>query len=202
MRYGWIYLLAGALVQWLCSGCQPASPVPDNAPAWDGQTRFEALPATVSGVDFANLLDFDEEFNIYTYRNFYNGGGVALGDVNNDGLTDIYLSGNRVDNRLYLNRGDLRFEDITATAGVAGRAAWSTGVTMADVNADGWLDLYVCNSGDIAGDNRRNELYLNQRDGTFREGRGRIRSGQRGAQHPRGILRLRPRRRPRLLPAQ
>jgi hypothetical protein len=139
------------------------------APPWDGQTRFEALPPEVSGVDFANTLDFDEDFNIYTYRNFYNGGGVALGDVNNDGLTDIYLSGNRVANRLYLNRGDMRFEDVTDRAGVAGRAAWSTGVTMADVNADGWLDIYVCNSGDIAGDNRRNELYINQRDGTFTE---------------------------------
>ena len=154
-----------------CLGCggDRATSVEHNAPEWDGQTRFEALPPAVSGVEFANTLDFDEDFNIYTYRNFYNGGGVALGDVNNDGLTDIYLSGNRVANRLFLNRGELRFEDVTEAAGVAGRAAWSTGVTMADVNADGWLDIYVCNSGDIQGDNRRNELYINQQDGTFTE---------------------------------
>ena len=159
---------AGAQVLCLLVGCDSAF-VENNAPEWDGQTLFEALPPQVSGVEFANTLDFDEDFNIYTYRNFYNGGGVALGDVNNDGLTDIYLSGNRVANRLFLNRGDMRFDDVTDRAGVAGQAAWSTGVTMADVNADGWLDIYVCNSGDIQGDNRRNELYINQQDGTFVE---------------------------------
>ena len=168
MRTSLKWWVAGTLVQCLWVGCAEPTVV-DNAPVWDGTTRFEALSPSVSGVDFANTLDFDEAFNIYTYRNFYNGGGVALGDVNNDGLTDIYLSGNRVANRLYLNRGDMTFEDVTDRAGVAGKAAWSTGVTMADVNADGWLDLYVCNSGDIDGDNRRNELYLNNQDGTFTE---------------------------------
>jgi len=141
----------------------------ETIPPYNGSTLFERIRPSDSGIDFANLLEYDEDFNIYKYRNFYNGGGVALGDINNDGLTDIYLSGNRVDNRLYLNKGDFQFEDITETAGVAGQAAWSTGVTMADVNADGFLDVYLCNSGDIAGDNRRNELYLNQKDGTFRE---------------------------------
>ncbi|MBB4077585.1 hypothetical protein GGR28_000186 [Lewinella aquimaris] len=160
--------LAGTLVLGLITGCND-SRVADNAPPWDGKTLFEALPPAVSGVEFANTLDFDEDFNIYTYRNFYNGGGVALGDVNNDGLTDIYLSGNRVPNRLFLNRGDMTFDDVTERASVGGKAAWSTGVTMADVNADGWLDIYVCNSGDIDGDNRRNELYINNQDGTFTE---------------------------------
>lgn len=149
--------------------CSPDQVNEEDVPAWDGQTLFERLPTTASGVDFENSLEFEEAFNIYKYRNFYNGGGVALGDVNNDGLTDIYFSGNRVDNRLYLNQGDFQFEDVTASAGVAGKAAWSTGVTMADVNADGWLDIYLCNSGDIEGDNKRNELYLNNQDGTFSE---------------------------------
>ena len=162
------FIWAGTLVLGLLGSCGERG-VDNNAPPWDEQTRFEALAPAVSGVQFANTLDFDEDFNIYTYRNFYNGGGVALGDVNNDGLTDIYLSGNRVANQLFLNRGGMRFEDVTDEAGVAGQAAWSTGVTLADVNADGWLDIYVCNSGDIAGDNRRNELYLNQQDGTFTE---------------------------------
>ncbi len=168
MRTHVVCIYCGVLLVLLLTGCRDER-VENNAPEWDGATRFEALPPAVSGVEFANTLDFSEDFNIYTYRNFYNGGGVALGDINNDGLTDIYLSGNRVENRLFLNRGDLKFDDVTDEAGVGGRAAWSTGVTMADVNADGWLDIYVCNSGDIQGDNRRNELYLNNQDGTFTE---------------------------------
>lgn len=158
-----------ALLLLLFSGCESDHANPQDIPDWDGQTLFERLPTSVSGIDFNNTLEFEESFNIYKYRNFYNGGGVALGDINNDGLTDIYFSGNRVDNRLYLNQGDFQFEDVTATAGIAGKAAWSTGVTMADVNADGWLDIYLCNSGDIEGDNKRNELYVNNQDGTFRE---------------------------------
>ncbi|WP_225586833.1 VCBS repeat-containing protein [Algoriphagus sp. Y33] len=132
-------------------------------------TLFESLRPESSGVDFINELPFDEEFNIFTYRNFYNGGGVALGDINNDGLLDIYLTSNLGENKLYLNKGDFQFEDITDKAGVAGTRAWSTGVAMADVNGDGFLDIYVCNSGDISGDNKQNELFINQRDGTFKE---------------------------------
>lgn len=128
---------------------------------------FEKVSAVSSGVDFLNELEYDSEFNIYTYRNFYNGGGVALGDVNNDGLLDIYFTGNKVSNRLFLNKGDFQFEDVTETAGVAGARAWSTGVSLADVDGDGWLDIYVCNSGDIDGDNKQNELFMNNGDGTF-----------------------------------
>ena len=159
-----------ALLLLIAPGCtNDATDATADYPSYDGAALFEPVAPETSGVDFANTLAFDEDFNIYKYRNFYNGGGVAAGDVNNDGLTDLYFSGNRVDNRLYLNRGDFRFEDVTAAAGVAGRAAWSTGVTMVDINADGWLDIYLCNSGDIAGDNRRNELYVNNQDGTFTE---------------------------------
>ncbi len=130
---------------------------------------FSLMAPEQTGVDFMNKLSFDEEFNIYTYRNYYNGGGVAIGDVNNDGLPDIYLTGNLVPNRLYINQGDLVFQDVTDKAGVAGNRAWSTGVSMADVNGDGWLDIYICNSGDIAGDNKQNELFINNQDGTFSE---------------------------------
>ncbi|WPR75498.1 VCBS repeat-containing protein [Algoriphagus sp. NG3] len=133
------------------------------------KTLFESVPVNHSQVDFRNDLPFDEEFNIFTYRNFYNGGGVALGDVNNDGLLDIYLTSNLGENKLYLNKGDFQFEDVTETAGVAGTRAWSTGVAMVDINGDGHLDIYVCNSGDIAGDNKQNELFINQGDGTFTE---------------------------------
>ena len=132
-------------------------------------TLFEDLPADSTGVDFSNDLSFNEVFNVFTYRNYYNGGGVAIGDVNNDGLADLYFTANLGPNKLYLNKGNFNFEEVTEKAGVAGTRAWSTGVAMADVNGDGWLDIYVCNSGDISGDNKQNELFINQGDGTFTE---------------------------------
>jgi len=134
-----------------------------------GKTLFSLLPPSRTGIRFENKLRFDEAFNVFTYRNFYNGGGVALGDVDNDGLIDIYLTANMEKNRLFLNKGGFRFEDATEKAGVGGTRAWSTGVAMADVNGDGWLDIYVCNSGDIKGDNKQNELFINNGDGTFTE---------------------------------
>ena len=134
-----------------------------------GDTLFTLLEEGHTGIHFSNDLEFDKKFNIYTYRNYYNGGGVALGDVNNDGLPDIYFNSNQNENKLYLNKGDLVFEDITASAGVSGTRAWSTGAAMADVNGDGWLDIYVCNSGDVAGDKKENELFINNGDLTFTE---------------------------------
>lgn len=128
---------------------------------------FTNMSSDSTNIAFENRLSFNETFNIYTYRNFYNGGGVALGDVNNDGLLDVYFSANQEKNKLYLNRGNFKFEDITTKAGVGGTRAWSTGVSMADVNADGWIDIYVCNSGDVKGDNKLNELFINNQDGTF-----------------------------------
>lgn len=125
-------------------------------------TRFTMIPGSESGINFINELTYDKDFNIYTYRNFYNGGGIAAGDLNNDGLIDLYYTANMQKNRLYLNQGDFKFKDITDVAGVAGTKAWSTGVTISDVNGDGWLDIYVCNSGDLKGDNKQNELFINQ----------------------------------------
>ncbi|HCZ36544.1 MAG TPA: hypothetical protein DHV26_11535, partial [Cytophagales bacterium] len=130
---------------------------------------FELLSPDETNILFRNDLRFSQEFNIYTYRNFYNGGGVALGDINNDGLLDIYLTSNQGRNALYLNKGNLEFEDITNKSGVGGNKAWSTGVSMADVNGDGWIDIYVCNSGDVTGDNKENELFINNKDLTFTE---------------------------------
>jgi len=130
---------------------------------------FNLVDENESGIDFSNSLEYDRDFNIYTYRNFYNGGGVAIGDINNDGLSDIYLTANMKPNKLYLNKGNFQFEDITASAGVGGTKAWSTGVSMVDINADGFLDIYVCNSGDVKGDDRQNELFINNQDGTFSE---------------------------------
>ncbi|HLF36200.1 MAG TPA: VCBS repeat-containing protein, partial [Cyclobacteriaceae bacterium] len=135
----------------------------------DKYTLFEKLVPGLTNVHFENRLDYKEEFNIYRYRNFYNGGGVALGDINNDSLIDIYFTSNMHANKLYLNKGDFIFEDITERAGVGGMRSWSTGVSLADINADGWLDIYVCNSGDVQGDNKENELFINNRDLTFTE---------------------------------
>ncbi|MEZ5071624.1 MAG: VCBS repeat-containing protein [Bacteroidales bacterium] len=134
---------------------------------------FTLLSPEETGADFVNHLDYDEQlkkkFNIYTYRNFYNGGGVGMGDVNNDGLIDLFLTSIMGDNTLYLNKGNMRFEDISASAGVQGHGEWSTGVSLADVNGDGWTDIYVCNSGNVEGDRRQNELYINNGDLTFTE---------------------------------
>ena len=130
---------------------------------------FQLIPSQESGITFSNDLYYTDEFNVYKYRNFYNGGGVAMGDVNNDGLIDIYFSANQKPNELYLNQGDFTFLNVTEQAGVGGEKAWATGVTMVDINADGWLDIYVCNSGDLQGDNKQNELFINNQDGTFTE---------------------------------
>src|SRR5688572_8041368 len=135
-------------------GCQPAK-------TKEKDTLFTSLSSAHTGIDFENKLTYDKEFNIYTYRNFYNGGGVAIGDVNNDGLPDIFFTANMLPNRLYLNKGNFQFEDITAKAGIVKRSKWSTGVSMADVNGDGLLDIYVCNSGNEKGEHKENELYIN-----------------------------------------
>ena len=124
--------------------------------------KFQLLPASHTGIDFENNLQHSEEVNAYTFRNFYNGAGVGIGDFNNDGLSDIFFCGNQVDNKLYLNRGDFSFVDVTSSAGVASNNVWSTGVSLVDINADGWLDIYVSKSGDIKGENRHNELFINQ----------------------------------------
>ena len=130
---------------------------------------FSKLSNRESGIYFSNDLSYDDDFNIFTYRNYFNGGGVGIIDINNDNLLDIYLTSNLNSNKLYLNLGDMKFKDITNEAGVGGTKSWSTGVSIADVNADGFLDIYVCNSGDIEGDNKQNELFINNGDQTFTE---------------------------------
>lgn len=153
--------LVSGLIFLVLIGCA----IPEEKPA----TLFELVPSEETGVQFINNVENSEDFNLFSYRNFYNGGGVSIGDINNDGLPDIYFTSNMGDNKLYLNKGNFKFEDITTTAGVAGTKAWSTGVVMADVNADGWLDIYVCNAGYIKGDDRENELFINNGDLTFSE---------------------------------
>lgn len=132
-------------------------------------TLFTKLDSAKTGITFVNQVNDTDQFNILDYLYFYNGGGVATGDVNNDGLTDVYFVSNQGKNHLYLNKGNWQFEDITEAAGVEGYADWQTGVTMADVNGDGFLDIYVCAVGNYKGLEGANELYINNGDGTFIE---------------------------------
>src|SRR5688572_21496834 len=131
-----------------------------TAPAADGHL-FTKLPSSYTGVRFANRLEDTRELNVFTYRNYYNGGGVAIGDLTGDGLPELMLTSNLGGNRLYVNEGKFRFRDVTEDAGVGGNGYWATGVTLADVNADGRLDIYVCYAGNVAGERRANELYIN-----------------------------------------
>jgi hypothetical protein len=130
---------------------------------------FQLQSSDATGISFNNKVEDTKEFNVFKYRNFYNGGGVAIGDVNNDGKPDIFFTANQGNNKLFINKGGWKFEDVTEKAGVKGIHKWHTGVAMVDINGDGWLDIYICNSGDINGDDRANELYINQKDGTFKE---------------------------------
>jgi len=143
----------------------------DHRTSSDGHL-FSIIDSRHTNIDFINKLEYTEEFNTYTYRNFYNGAGVGLGDFNNDGLTDIYFCGNQAGNKLYLNKGSFVFEDITDKAGVSGSGSWSTGVVIADINGDGYQDIYVCKSGKPDTDDRSNELFINNGDLTFSEKAG------------------------------
>jgi hypothetical protein len=140
-----------------------------------GDQLFTLLPANATGVHFENRLVETRDFNVFTYRNYYNGGGVAIGDLTGDGLPEIVLTSNQGGPRLYLNQGNFHFRDITEAAGVRNRKdSWTTGVTIADVNGDGLLDIYICKAGPGDAASRANELWINQglnRDGipTFKE---------------------------------
>src|SRR6266852_4299141 len=131
---------------------------------------FQQLTPDRTGVTFANTITTDDSLNVQTDAYVYNGAGVAIGDINNDGLPDIFLTGNMVSSRLYLNKGNMRFEDITESAGVK-TSCWATGATMVDINNDGYLDIYVSCSGPewSKGKDRANLLFINNGNGTFTE---------------------------------
>jgi enediyne biosynthesis protein E4 len=159
ISYKHLFTLAVLLVLFSC----------DKPQGTGRDTLFQLLPASATGIDFKNTVTDTDQLNIFNYHNFYNGGGVAIGDINNDGLADVFFTSNQHGNKLYLNKGNWQFEDITARAAVGGAKPWRTGVTMADVNADGWLDIYVSNAGLVSGNNTANELFINQQNGTFKE---------------------------------
>ena len=151
----------------LCFNCAENIPLPFQ----DGKnTVFTSIPQSHSKIDFKNTVEENLYFNFLNFSYIYNGGGVAVGDINNDGLEDIYFTSNQNSNKLYLNKGNFVFEDITESARVEDDKGWSTGVTMVDINNDGWLDIYVCKSGSL--DNRKarqNKLYINQKNNKFKE---------------------------------
>src|SRR5689334_655642 len=125
---------------------------------------FKKISSSQSGITFVNNVEENWQKNYFDkFAYVYNGGGVAIGDINNDGLQDIYFTGNEVPNKLYLNLGGMKFQDITESAGVDGGKGWDNGVTMADINNDGLMDIYVCKGGyQDSDDERRNLLYINQ----------------------------------------
>ncbi len=141
------------LILGVLPGCQ-------FSPSQQAQTSFDQVSAHASGVTFNNQITETPELNYFIYPYLYLGGGVAAGDFNNDGLTDLFFTGNMVANHLYLNRGNWQFEEIGQQAGVSGDSRWYTGVTLVDINQDGWLDIYVSVSG--KGTNRQNQLFVNQ----------------------------------------
>lgn len=151
-----LLLFLTGLVFWSCDKD------PENS-----TTIFKALTSNDSGISFANMLTESDSLNYFTYGYLYMGGGVAAGDFNNDGLTDLYFTGNQVPNALYLNKGDLKFENIAVQAGIQGDQRWYTGVTLADVNNDGFLDVYCSVSGKFGP--MENQLFINNGDLTFTE---------------------------------
>ncbi len=134
------------------------------------KTQFSLIPANQSAIHFNNKVEETKALNFLNFSNIYNGGGVATADFNNDGLVDIFFVANQVSNKLYLNKGDFKFEDVTPVSGLEDAEGWSTGVSVVDINNDGWLDLYVCKSGEIENNAlRENKLYINQKNNTFKE---------------------------------
>ncbi len=133
-------------------------------------TQFSLIPDGQSSIHFNNKVEETQDLNFLNFSNIYNGGGVATADFNNDGLVDVFFVANQLSNKLYLNKGDFEFEDVTPGSGLEDAEGWSTGVSVVDINNDGWLDLYVCKSGEIENNTlRENKLYINQKNNTFKE---------------------------------
>src|SRR5436305_50910 len=163
------YSLSGVATCFFLLGCNNKKETASSEPV------FKRIPSQQSGITFANQVDENYDKNYFDrFAYVYNGAGVAVGDINNDGLQDIYFTGNEVPNKLYLNLGGMKFKDITESAGVDGGKGWDNGVTMVDINNDGLLDIYVCNDGYedifVSNDYADNDyIFINQKNGTFKD---------------------------------
>lgn len=155
--------LASLLLLFIITSCEKDISMKQG----EASISFQSRSKDHTGVSFSNNIVENDTLNYFTFPYMYMGGGVAIGDINNDGLSDVYFTGNMSENKLYLNKGNMQFEDISESAGVNGDDRWYTGVTMADINADGWLDIYVSVSG-IFG-TTKNQLFINNKDNTFSE---------------------------------
>ncbi|WKX75517.1 FG-GAP repeat domain-containing protein [Zobellia laminariae] len=162
MKTKWSLGLLGCLLLFLFS-CDKT----EQKPIDEAKTLFTLVDPKDSGIHFSNTLKETAKENHLVNENFVTGAGVAIGDINNDGLPDIYFSGNQVHDKLYLNKGDMLFEDVTDTAGILKSDSWSTGVTFADVNGDGFQDIYICKNEQGNRDKSANLLYINSGKGTF-----------------------------------
>lgn len=152
----------------------------------ENDSVFEKLESDETNITFVNKIEETEQDNVLNYEYFYNGGGVAAADFNNDGLTDLYFTANQGEDKLYLNLGNLKFEDITKTAGIAWKGEWKTGVTVVDINNDGWMDIYVSVSGNIEHPElRRNKLYINSGEipSLTGEGKGGVKFTEKAAEY-------------------
>ncbi|AZQ59306.1 hypothetical protein EJ994_10990 [Maribacter sp. MJ134] len=161
MKAGYLPYFIFILFIWSCNTEEEQRPA---------QTHFTLLKSSDTGIDFVNKIKDDKDKSIFLYANFYGGAGVGVGDFNNDGLQDLFFAGNMVPDKLYLNKGNMVFEDRTLQSGIQDIPGWSTGVTVADVTNDGYLDIYV--SRELYDENpawRKNLLYINNGDGTFKE---------------------------------
>ncbi|MFV9551754.1 VCBS repeat-containing protein [Algibacter sp. PT7-4] len=155
-----IYLVIASFVLNACKESKQTKP----------KTLFSLVNNNQTNIHFLNTVKENLYFNFINYAYIYNGAGVAVGDINNDGLEDLYFTSNQNSNKLYLNKGDFKFEDITIKSNTTDSIGWTTGTTMVDINNDGWLDIYVCKSGSLKNHNhRKNKLFINQKNNTFKE---------------------------------
>lgn len=168
-----VFLVSFLLVSLL--GCDTSSkntePRKSSETKSQEQPLFKKLDAQTSGIRFSNALQHDVAtmHNLFDYDYFYNGAGVGVEDLNNDGLLDVVFCGNQVENQVYLNQGEMTFKDVTQTSGINTGKNWSNGITFVDINSDGWIDIYISQGGPNSRENRKNLLFINQKDGSFKE---------------------------------
>lgn len=181
-----LFFVLGSTACLLLSGCRISDPSTNNP------TNFTLLDPEKTGFRFTNTVTDTRDMNILNYHNFYNGGGVAIGDLNNDGKPDVVVTANQSNPKIFYNSGGMQFREAGKESGFVSSHFWHTGVCLVDINGDGWLDIYLCNAGMVAGDNRANELFINQQNGTFLEAAHEYGLDDQGATTQAVFFRLRP----------